>query len=111
MTDDERKGVTAQDIALALRLITSVDDVLDEIQTAQLERLAGVASALCESYAPEAPQAILDESAIRVAAYLFDVAPDAANAPQNAFSHSGAMSLLSFWRTQRATPIRGNREC
>ena len=107
---DESKGITVQDLATALRLITSDDDALDDVQTAQLDRLAGVASALVTAYAPEAPQAIQDESAIRVAAYLFDVAPDAANAPQNAFVHSGAQALLSFWRTQRATPIRSGRE-
>ena len=101
--------VTAQDIAIALRLSTDGLD-LDAAQTAQLERLAGVASALVESYAPNAPSSIKDEASIRIASYLFDVAPDAAYAPQNAFAHSGAMALLSFWREQRATPIGKQRE-
>ena len=51
---DENKGVTAKDLATALRLITSDDDALDDVQTAQLERLAGVGSALVKAYAPEA---------------------------------------------------------
>ncbi len=104
-------AITVQDLATALRLITSDDDALDDVQTAQLERLAGVAAALVESYAPEAPQAIQDESAIRCAGYLYDIAPDDRNIPQNAFVHSGAQALLSFWRVQRATPIRAGREC
>ena len=103
-------AITVQDLATALRLITADDDALDDVQTAQLERLAGVAAALVESYAPEAPQAIQDEASIRVAGYLFDIAPDDRNIPQNAFVSSGAMALLSFWREQRATPIRGYRE-
>ena len=103
---DEKKGITVKDLATALRLITSDDDVLDDVQTAQLERLAGVATALCEQYAPAAPQSIKDESAIRVASYLYDTPAHLANAPQNAFSISGAMALLSFWREQRATPVR-----
>ena len=107
---DEYKGIEVKDLATALRLITSDDDVLDDVVTAQLERLAGVASALVESYAPAAPDSIKDESAIRCAAYLFDVSPGAVNAPQNAFVSSGAMALLSFWRTQRATPIGQQRE-
>ena len=108
---DESKGITAADIAIALRIITSSEDALDTAIAEQLERLAGVATALVESYAPVAPQAIKDEAAIRVAGYLFDIAPDDRNIPQNAFVSSGAMSLLSFWRTQRATPVRAAREC
>ena len=98
-------AITVSDLAIALRLSTDGLD-LDAAQTGVLERLAGVASALVESYAPSAPDSIKDESAIRVASYLYDVAPDAANAPQSAFVHSGAQSLLSFWREQRATPVR-----
>lgn len=108
---DESKGITVKDLATALRLITSDDDVLDDVKTAQLERLAGVAAALVESYAPSAPDEIKSEASIRVAAYLYDVAPSDSNIPQNAFSSSGAMALLSFWRTQRATPVRAAREC
>ena len=108
---DESKGITAKDLATALRLITSDDDVLDAVQTAQLERLAGVGSALVESYAPAAPDEIKNEASIRVAAFLYDVAPGGVSAPQNAFVSSGAQALLSFWREQRATPIRSGREC
>ena len=103
-------AVEATDIALALRIITSADDDLDDAITAQLERLAGVAQALCESYAPDAPEAILNEASIRIAAYLYDVTPGASNSPQNAFVSSGAQALLSFWREQRAVAIGGNRE-
>ena len=102
--------VTAADIALALRITTSIEDALDAAISEQLGRLAGVAAALVESYAPNAPAEIKDESAIRVAAYLFDVSPGSVSAPQNAFVHSGAQALLSFWREQRATLVRAARE-
>ena len=98
-------AVTAQDIAIALRIVTSSTDDLDDAISEQLTRLASVASALVSAYAPNAPDEIKDEAAIRIASYLFDVSPGAVNAPQNAFVHSGAQSLLSFWREQRATPI------
>ena len=102
-------AITTADLAIALRL--SVDGLdLDAAQTGVLERLAGVATALVESYAPEAPQAIKDESAIRVASYLYDSPPHVSNQPQNAFVSSGAMALLSFWREQRAHRIGASRE-
>ena len=106
MTTDGNKGITASDLAVALRIITSADESLDTAIESQLTRLAGVAQALCESYAPAAPESIKNEAAIRVASYLYDVSPGAVNAPQNAFVHSGAMALLSFCREQRATLVR-----
>ena len=102
-------AVTVESLAQALRLSVDGGD-LDAAQVAQLERLAGVAAALVESYADGAPDAVKDEASIRVAAYLYDVPPAAQNAPQNALVQSGAQALLSFWREQRAYPIGQQRE-
>ena len=49
-----------------------------------------------------APDDVLDEATIRTAAYLYDEPAGRMTAPQNAFVHSAALSLLSFWRPQRA---------
>lgn len=102
-------AITTADLAIALRLSTDGLD-LDAAQTAVLTRLAGVASALVESYAPSAPESIKQEASIRVAAYLYDTPAHLANAPQNAFASSGAMALLAPWRVQRAHRIGATRE-
>ena len=100
-------AVTTADIAIELRLSVDGTD-LDTAQTTVLERLVSVAQALTDKYAEDAPDDVKDESVIRTAAYLFDVPAGSANAPQNAFVYSGAQSLLSPWRVQRAWTIGGD---
>ena len=83
------------------------------------DRLHGVAVALVERYAPEAPEAVANEAAIRCAGWL-EEAPhgpvrsertgeiatgfDGARA-QSALRGSGAMALLSPWKVRRAGAI------
>ena len=99
--------ITAADLAVELRLSVDGTD-LDTAQETVLNRLVNVAQALADKYADGAPDDVKDESVIRTAAYLFDVPAGSANAPQNAFVYSGAQSLLSPWRVQRAWVLGGN---
>ena len=81
-------------------------------------RLLAVASALVERYAPEAPEAISNEAAIRSAGWLADqpsaairsetegdISTDYAPSQMSALRHSGAMALLSPWKVRRAGAI------
>lgn len=78
-------------------------------------RLLPVVTELVEKYAPDAPEAIQNEAAIRCAGYLAQQPPDArrsttvggvssswATTHTAALRHSGAMSLLSPWKRRRA---------
>ena len=99
--------VTAADLAIELRISVDGDD-LDDAQTAVMTRLVSVATALVDSYAGDAPDAIQEEAIIRVGAFLYDVVPGSSNAPQNAMVSSGAQALLSPWRVQRGWIIGGD---
>ena len=81
-------------------------------------RLLEVARALIELYAPAAPEAVQNESAIRVAGWLYEqpaaaitresegeISTSYAVASMSALRHSGAMALLSVWRERRAGVI------
>lgn len=87
-------AVTVNQLRLELR---ATDDA--EI-TAILTRVLGTAAALAENYAPDAPDAIMDEAVIRLAGWLFDT-PDG-GAPM---LHSGAAALLNPWRVRRAGKV------
>ena len=82
-------------------------------------RLLAVAVALVEQYAPGAPAAVQNEAAIRLAGWLRETPAggirsettgdvrtsfDGARA-MGALRHSGAMGLLTTWRTRRAGAI------
>ncbi len=80
--------------------------------------LGATASALVESYAPSAPQALRDEATIRFAGYLAqsnfgDIAKESIGPRDieytvnhaNAFRNSGAAALLSRWRVRRAGAV------
>ena len=84
----------------------------------ELERIAEVAVTLCHRFAPNAPDAVLKEAAARTAAYLFQMPRgnittervgdmEAQYAPHRmaALRHSGAMSILSPWKSRRAGVI------
>ena len=102
-------AVTLTDVELA--------GVLTENQ-ALADRLHGVAVALVERYAPEAPEAVQNEAVIRTAGWLAEQPPagvrsetigdeayEYAPAMVSALRHSGAMALLSPWRVRRAGAI------
>ena len=77
-----------------------------------------VATALVTRYAPDAPDAINNEAAIRCAGWLAeqpsaaitseaegDIRTSYAPTMQAALRHSGAMALLTHWRIRRAGAI------
>ncbi len=97
--------------AEALAVETSAD-------TERARRILAVASALVEKYAPEAPEAIQNEAAIRLGGYLSQadygtirtetLGPYSVSHQMNhamAFRNSGAQALLTYWRERRAGAI------
>ena len=81
-------------------------------------RLLAVAAALVTRYAPDAPDAVANEAAIRTAGWLAeqpsaaitsetegDIRTSYAPTMLSALRHSGGMSLLSGWKIRRAGQI------
>ena len=81
-------------------------------------RLLAVATELVTRHAPDAPDAIQNEAAIRCAGWLAeqpsaaitsetegDIRTSYAPAMTSALRHSGGMALLSPWRVRRAGQI------
>ena len=102
-------AITVADIALNLRIITTLTDTIDAGQEAILTRLFGVGDAFTELFIPTAPDAIKDECRIRFIAYLYDQ-PTAAQGDRfgNAWKNSGAAALASPYRVRRASqPAEG----
>ena len=93
-------AVNVEQLAVAIRAGSSAEEL------AILTRLLAVAQATVSRHAPEAPEAVQDEAAIRIAGYLFD-APNAGRgiAYGHALRNSGAASLLLPWRVHRAGSI------
>ena len=100
-------AIEVKDLSIELRLSVDGDD-LDAAQTAVLTRLLNVGTELVDAYADGAPDSVKDEAIIRVCAYLYDVAPAMSTAPTNPLMYSGAQSLLSLWRPQRAHVLGGD---
>jgi len=89
-------------LAAALRLGDGVNAPAEPLASI-LTRLLGVASATADLLAPTAPEAIRDEAAIRMAAYLYE-APDAQRGSgyASSWNNSGAAGLVAPWRVRRA---------
>ncbi len=89
--------LTAAALAEAIRVCDTPEE------TAQVERLLAVATALVVRHAPDAPGDIHGEAAIRVAGYLFDM-PQAARGAGYAdvLRNCGALALMLPWRVHRA---------
>ena len=69
-------------------------------------RLRPVVVAVVQRHAPEAPEAVKDEAAIRLAGYLLDAPPAPAGSTHAAaLRNSGTEDLLSAWRVRRAGVI------
>ena len=88
------------------------------VDTATATRLLAVATALVERYAPDAPDAISNEAAIRSAGWLAeqpaaairsesegDIRTSYATTAMSALRHSGGQALLSPWKIRRAGAI------
>ena len=74
-----------------------------------MTRLQGVAEAHIDILAPEAPDAVRDESIIRMVGYLYD-SPTASRRDSyaNAFVNSGAGALLTHWIPQAVSGSVGS---
>ena len=96
-------------LAAALRIGDGMT-ALVEPQAGVLNRILASATALVESYAPNAPEAIHNESAIRVSGFLFDSPPGGSLRFANPLADSGAQALLARFRIVRATPIETDLE-
>lgn len=94
--------LTVQQLAHRLRLIADPAEMVEEPQLTVLTGLLTAATALVVQYAPNAPDAIQNEGATRLAGYLYDVPPGQAGRSQNPIRDSGAMAILSSYRVQRA---------
>ena len=92
--------LTVEDLRTALRL----DD--DPAVNAVLERLLKVAEATVSRYASLASCEVAQEASIRMIGYLYDM-PESPSGDRfaAAFRNSGAMALLSPWKTRRAGAI------
>ena len=86
------------ELAVALRIATATDETLDGGLQGVLDRHRDTAKAMVERYAPDAPETVLNEAAIRVAGFLYDRPPEQANRAISAMLHSGAQALLVPWR-------------
>ena len=90
-------ALTTADFLRALRLTAGDVDA-----TAEAERLAATSETMVNQYAPDAPEAILDEARLRVAGYLYDAPPDGGRTVRSPLLHSGAAALLAPYRKHRA---------
>ena len=103
---------------MAITIVADTIMVELDITLAHAERLLSVASALVNDYCDTCPDAVANESVLRVCGWLFQtpmgsIKSEAAgplrityNSEQkNALKHSGAESLLSGWKVRRAMVI------
>ena len=91
-------AIDATDLAVALRIAADPAATLPDGQTLIVARLLAVSTTIADNYAPNAPGAIRDESAIRIAGWLYDRPPEASTRGHSAILLSGAQSLLAPWR-------------
>ena len=95
--------LTVNQLAVALRVAVDESAPLDSGLESVLTRLLASATALVTSYAPAAPDSILNESVVRCASWLFD-APTG-RAYGSPLDHSGARALLAPFRERRAVSL------
>ena len=94
--------------ALAAKIRVSADPTTPpaEPELGIVEGLRSVADELINLYAPDAPDSVKDEAAVRFVGYLYD-APAGGAVHVDAMRHSGAMSLLAWWRDDGADVVDG----
>ena len=93
--------LTADELRAALRLGSTSEE------TAQATRLLAYAAEAVQKHAPDAPDPVHNEAAIRLAGYLYDqpTAPTGAG-HANALRNSGAAAMLLPYRVHRAGSVR-----
>ena len=101
--------ITAIQLAAAMRIGDGLTP-LEEPQAGVIDRILASATAMVESYAPDAPESVQNEAVIRLGGFLYDAPPGASMRFSNPFSDSGAQALLARFRVVRATPIETDEE-
>ena len=96
-------NLTVEVLAHAIRVTSSPTAALTTEQTTTVARLLGASSAMVDNYASEAPEAVSNEAAIRLAGWMLDQPPGRMNA--DALGLSGARSMLGPWRIRRALAL------
>ena len=87
-------------------------------EDAPAARLLPVVAAVVQEYAPDAPEALQNEAAIRYAGYLVEAAPGAVSRQRvetleaelvvnhaPAFRNCGAQALLTRWKVRRGGAV------
>ena len=103
--------ITASEVVAAIVYAYSGRKLSPDSQLAEAERLLPMARAIVQKYAPDAPEAVANESIIRICGYFSEARyggfvsnetkiPPASHAA--AFRNSGAMALVSPWKRRRA---------
>ena len=102
-------ALTVTDLGVGLRIIADSTETLDPATEALLTRLLGSASALVGVYAsPGTPVAVVEQSTILVASYLWDQPAAARGAGfATAWISSGASAIVEPWRVRRAGVLAG----
>ena len=101
--------LTSIQLAAAMRIGDGITP-LEEPQASVINRILASATALVESYAPQAPESVQNEAVIRVGGYLFDSPPGASMRFASPLADSGAQALLARFRIVRATLIETAEE-
>ena len=90
-------AVTVAQFAYAIQVSADGASLLPELSE-RLSRLLGTASATVDLLAPDAPDDVKDSAVISMAGYLYEQPPAGRlSSFANAFSNSGAGSLLFYW--------------
>ena len=88
--------LTASQLAVATRVIADPATLLIQPWATIIEQGLESAKAIVEDYAPDAPDAVLNEAVTLMVGYKIE-APHYTRTNQHAFEHSGAKAELSRW--------------
>ena len=92
--------LTIERLRTALRLGATTEE------TTEAQRLLVYASTAVTKHAPDAPDAVQDEAAVRLAGYLYDQPfASSGNKYKNALRNSGAAAILLPYRVHRAGSV------
>ena len=101
-------NLTVEVLAHAMRITPSPTAALTTEQTVTVARLLGASTAMVDNYAEDAPEAVSNEAAIRLAGWMHDQPPGRMNA--DSLGLSGARSMLGPYRIRRALSLEGTAE-
>ena len=92
--------LTVAELAAAMRVGDSAEE------TAEVTRLLGYATVAVEHHAPDCPDVVHNEAAIRLASYLFDQPGTSSRANfANALRNSGAARMMLPWRAHKVGSV------